>query len=414
MGGLFSQPSDHSATMRQMEDMVRAHQQDAEAARERLQQLEAAMRQAEEQQRKAEEQRARADKEAKKREEAQKAAEESRRLAEESSRRAEESMRQANEDKNQAEELRRHAEEERQRAEAERDQADEEAKKALAEKEAAQREKEASEKAAEEARVALEKAEKDLREGIRPVVLPSREEFEQKKKELQYKAGVFHFAIAGVSGSGKSSLLNAFRGLRNKDRGAAAAGITETTSAPTRYPDPDPNNPIAWYDIPGAGTLNVPDWVYFNAQGLYIFDCIIVLFDNRFTETDVAILRNCALFRIPAFIVRSKSKQHIRNLADDLEWGEDESGVELTARARAQYTSQTRKSVERNLDTAQLPHQRVYIVDKETMVQVVKREHPKDILDESELLRDLETEMKERRFDRVNELHLASLWNYVM
>ncbi|KZT11133.1 P-loop containing nucleoside triphosphate hydrolase protein [Laetiporus sulphureus 93-53] len=387
----------HNRTMAQMQDLVRAQQQQAEAAQAEQQRLEAERQRAAEQQRIAEEQRIRAEEEARRREMERVAADEARRHAEESARRAEELMRQANEDKHQAEELRSRAEEERQRAEAERVRADEEAKRARAEQEAAQRAREASEKAAEEARVALEKAEQDLREGIRPIVLPNEEEFEQKKKELQYQEGIFHFAIAGVSGSGKSSLLNAFRGLRNKDKGAAATGITETTSAPTRYPDPDPNNPYVWYDIPGAGTLNIPDWVYFNTQGLYIFDCIIVLFDNRFTETDVAILRNCARFRIPAYIVRSKSRQHIRNLADDLVQGEDESDAELMARAREQYISQTRQSVARNLDAAQLPNQRVYIVDKEAMVSVVKGKHAKDALDEPELIQDLNIEMEKRR-----------------
>lgn len=47
-------------------------------------------------------------------------------------------------------------------------------------------------------------------------------------------------------------------------------------------------------DVPEEGTLSIPDWRYFIDQGLYVFDCIVVLFDNRFTETDVTILRNCA------------------------------------------------------------------------------------------------------------------------
>lgn len=106
-----------------------------------------------------------------------------------------------------------------------------------------------------------------MREGIKPVIMPTREEYEATKKCLQYEDGIFHFAIAGISGSGKSSLINAFRGLHNGSRGSLVAktGVTETTSQIARYADPNKANPFVWYDVPGAGTL-IPDWVYFNQQ----------------------------------------------------------------------------------------------------------------------------------------------------
>ncbi|KAH9928077.1 interferon-inducible GTPase-domain-containing protein [Fomitopsis serialis] len=178
--------------------------------------------------------------------------------------------------------------------------------------------------------------------------------------------------IAGIAGSGKSSFINALRGLRNGEPGAAETGIVETTSVIASYPDPDPNKHIAWYDVPGAGTLSIPDWEYFTDQGLYVFDCILVLFDARFTATDVAILRNCARFRIPAFVVRSKALQHIRNLAEDM--GGEDSDIEdgdtapaALARAREQYVRESRESVARNLELAELPQQRVYLVDKQAL-----------------------------------------------
>ncbi|KZT00048.1 uncharacterized protein LAESUDRAFT_604149, partial [Laetiporus sulphureus 93-53] len=215
--------------------------------------------------------------------------------------------------------------------------------------------------------------------------------------------GLFHFAVAGIAGSGKSSLINAFRGLKNSHRDAAPTGVTETTSVITRYPDPDSRNPFVWYDVPGAGTLKIPDFVYFNSQGLYVFDCIIVLFDARFTDTDIAILRNCERFNIPAYIVRSKSLQHIRNVTEDLEWDDEEEDEETLddaakwARAREKYDLETRESVMRNLEEAKLPPQRVYLMDKETMAQVIKGRQPPKAIDEWILLRDLLAEARLRR-----------------
>ena len=260
--------------------------------------------------------------------------------------------------------------------------------------------------AAEETRKAIEAkedAERRLKEGIQPVVTPSPKELTAAKRRIQYKEDCFHFAIAGVSGGGKSSLVNAFRGLRSRDVGSAAVGVTETTRQTTRYPDTNPENPYVWYDIPGAGTFKCRDWQYFNEQGLYVFDCIIVLFDNRFTMTDIAILVNARRFNIPTYIVRSKADQHIRNDMMDMGYdseGDDEEDVErrnkLYKAARKQFIESTRESVKANLEDANLPDQRVYIVSKTTLRSIVMAKMPKTI-DEVDLINDLLNEAYTRR-----------------
>jgi energy-coupling factor transporter ATP-binding protein EcfA2 len=106
---------------------------------------------------------------------------------------------------------------------------------------------------------------------------------EAAKERIQYHAERLHFAICGASGSGKSSLINAFRGLWTDDPDAAAVGNNETTLGVTRYPDPRQELPyprFVWCDVPGAGTFNIPAWQYFNQQGLFIFDFIILVYDN--------------------------------------------------------------------------------------------------------------------------------------
>ena len=254
----------------------------------------------------------------------------------------------------------------------------------------------------QKAKEAKEEAERRLKEGIQPVVTPTAEELAAAKRRVQYREDCFHFAIAGISGSGKSSLVNAFRGLRSRDAGAAAVGVTETTLQMTRYSDANPQNPYVWYDIPGAGTLKCRDWQYFNDQGLYVFDCIVVLFDNRFTMTDIAILVNARRFNIPTYIVRSKADQHIRNVMADM--GYDSDGDEdpdrrnaLYKAARKQFIEKTRKSVQVNLEDANLPNQRVYIVSNNTLLSIVLNKMPKKTIDEVELLNDLINEVHTRR-----------------
>ncbi|OAX38889.1 hypothetical protein K503DRAFT_770025 [Rhizopogon vinicolor AM-OR11-026] len=121
----------------------------------------------------------------------------------------------------------------------------------------------------------------------------------------------------------------------------------------------------------------LPDCQYFNAQGLYVFNCIIVLFDNRFTMADIAIPTNCRHLNIPAYIEKKLYKT-----------------------ARKQFIEQTRQSVKENLEKTNMPYQRVYIISDETMLGVVKGKQPKEAIDEFELLNNLIAEAYTRRTPR--------------
>ncbi|KAG2354807.1 interferon-inducible GTPase-domain-containing protein [Suillus spraguei] len=282
-----------------------------------------------------------------------------------------------------------------------REAADDEKRKATAAQEAAN----ASKEEVNAANAAKVETERKLKIGVQPVVTPTPEEVSAAKRRVQYREDLFHFAVAGVAGGGKSSLINAFRGLRNKDAGSAAANVTETTLAMARYASPNVEYPYVWYDIPGAGTLKIPDWQYFNAQGLYVFDCIIVVFDNRFTMTDLAILTNCRRLKIPTYIVRSKADQHISRIMRDMEYDSDddqsmEKKKKIYQTARQQFIQLTRQSVKDNLENANIPDQRVYIVSYGPMLGVVKGKRPKKVIDEIELLNDLIGEAKARRARR--------------
>ena len=252
--------------------------------------------------------------------------------------------------------------------------------------------------------------------GIQPEVWPTPEERKKAEEQLlQPKEEYFHCAIAGLAGSGKSSLINAFRGLRSGSRrlnpAVAPTGVTETTMKITAYRDPStepPRSRFVWYDVPGAGTLKIKGWQYFNSQGLFVFDLIIVVVDNRFSEQDLIILQHCERYKIPSFIVRSKANQHILNtMSQDYEWegSDDERDFdEIYLKAREDVISQTRASYRENLRAGGLdPDKPVYIVSCDGLAALVRGERMRlkganQLIDEPQIvLRCLEA-VKARRF----------------
>lgn len=250
--------------------------------------------------------------------------------------------------------------------------------------------------------------------GIHPEVWPTPEERKKAEQQLlEPKEEYFHCAIAGLAGSGKSSLINAFRGLRNNSSSPAVAptGVTETTMEITAYRDPSaapPRSRFVWYDVPGAGTNKIKGWQYFNSQGLFVFDLIIVVVDNRFSEQDLIILQHCERYKIPSFIVRSKANQHILNtMNQDYEWegSDDERNFnEVYLQAREKVVGQTRANYHQNLREGGLdPNKQVYIVSCNALLALIQGEKRKlrkadQLIDEPQLVLQCLEAVKARRF----------------
>ncbi|XP_030580444.1 interferon-inducible GTPase 5-like [Archocentrus centrarchus] len=120
-----------------------------------------------------------------------------------------------------------------------------------------------------------------------------------------------NIAITGESGAGKSTFINAFRGIKNKDEGAAPTGVTETTSEVTPYQHPD-NPSVTLWDLPGIGTKDFPAKKYLKLVGFEKFDFFIIISDTRFRENDVTLAQKIRKMNKKFYFIRSKIDNDIR------------------------------------------------------------------------------------------------------
>nr|XP_020513632.1 interferon-inducible GTPase 5-like [Labrus bergylta]XP_029138012.1 interferon-inducible GTPase 5-like [Labrus bergylta] len=121
-----------------------------------------------------------------------------------------------------------------------------------------------------------------------------------------------NIAVTGESGSGKSTFVNAIRGIDNKDEKAAPTGCVETTMEVTPYPHPNYPN-VTFWDLPGIGTNNYPAAKYLKMVGFEKFDFFIIISADRFRENDVKLAKEIQKMKKKFYFVRSKIHDNIRN-----------------------------------------------------------------------------------------------------
>ncbi|XP_029972502.1 interferon-inducible GTPase 5-like [Salarias fasciatus] len=121
-----------------------------------------------------------------------------------------------------------------------------------------------------------------------------------------------NIAITGECGSGKSTFINAFRGINDSDEGAAPTGVVETTTEVKAYPHPNLPNVTLW-DLPGVGTPNFPADGYLEKVGFERFDFFIIITACRFKENDVRLALEIRRMGKKFYFLRSKIDFDISN-----------------------------------------------------------------------------------------------------
>ncbi|XP_042295243.1 interferon-inducible GTPase 5-like [Sceloporus undulatus] len=129
---------------------------------------------------------------------------------------------------------------------------------------------------------------------------------EDEDVKANHRSITFDIAITGMTGAGKSSLVNALRGMRtDEEAGAAVTDVIQCTMEPMAYVHPV-HPEITMWDLPGIGTSEFEAKKYVKDMHFYKYDFFIIVSEDRFTEEDILLVREIQKIKKKFFYVRTK------------------------------------------------------------------------------------------------------------
>ncbi|XP_021069514.1 T-cell-specific guanine nucleotide triphosphate-binding protein 1-like [Mus pahari] len=119
-------------------------------------------------------------------------------------------------------------------------------------------------------------------------------------------------AVIGQSGTGKSSFINALRGLSHDANESADVGTVETTMCKTPYQHPKYPK-VTFWDLPGTGTPNFRPDTYLDNVGFANYDFFIIISSSRFSLNDALLAQKIKDAGKKFYFVRTKVDSDLYN-----------------------------------------------------------------------------------------------------
>ncbi|RYY79210.1 MAG: ATP-binding cassette domain-containing protein [Moraxellaceae bacterium] len=153
---------------------------------------------------------------------------------------------------------------------------------------------------------------------------------EAQHQKAQFENTTVKCGIIGLSGSGKSSLINAIAGQK-----IAQVGSTEQTMQAQAYL----HHGIEFVDLPGCGTARWPQHSYIDDLALAQYDCFVMVTHTRLYEADLFLYQQITtVLNKPCFIVRNKIDIAIHDEAHDNQLTEAQTLQKVRDSLKAGFT----------------------------------------------------------------------------
>ncbi|XP_005356199.1 interferon-inducible GTPase 1-like [Microtus ochrogaster] len=129
--------------------------------------------------------------------------------------------------------------------------------------------------------------------------------------EYVYYAPI-NVAVTGDSGVGKSSFINALRGVGPEEDDATQVGTAETAMRRTPYKHPKIET-LTFWELPGIGTMNIPPKYYLEKVKFQEYDFFVILSATRFKLLELDLAQAIRLKRKNCYFVRTKVDADLQN-----------------------------------------------------------------------------------------------------
>lgn len=119
-------------------------------------------------------------------------------------------------------------------------------------------------------------------------------------------------AVTGETGAGKSTFINALRGIGHEESESAKSGVVETTMQRTKYTHPKFPNVTIW-DLPGVGSTKFKPEKYLKEMKFQEYDFFLIISATRFKENDGQLAKAIEKMKKNFYFVRTKIDSDLWN-----------------------------------------------------------------------------------------------------